>query len=362
MKNLKRIFSIAIALIMIFAFAACSNNTPAPAPAPAPAAPAPAAPAPAGPAASASGFEGAPTFDLKIAHPHPAGSGTDVGYTRFAELMEEYTEGTVKATVFPAGSLITTAEGVDALRNGTVEICQISSGDVATVIPALNLIEIPGSYSQRNTDYVEGIAPVMRETMAPYGIHFLYPQPGTPSWFFSNIDIVKSPADMAGKKVRASGQYGGKAIEIWGGSPVTITLADLTTAMERNTVDIIITPGLGAYSNGWYELEHYISVADISTLMAMMAMSEDTFQKMTPAQQDAVHRAALEGAMAMYEATMKDVEEGFIVMGDYGNEIYTLTDAENLVFKQALDPLRQQVLDDVGAEAENLEAVLKQFR
>jgi TRAP-type C4-dicarboxylate transport system substrate-binding protein len=251
---------------------------------------------------------------------------------------------------------------VEAVRNGTVDIAQLSSGDVATIIPAINLIEIPGSYSQANTDYVEGVTPALREVMAPYGMHFLYPQPGTPSWLFSNLKQIKSPEDMKGLKVRASGKYGGLAIEQWGGSPVTITLADLTTAMERNTVDVILTPGLGAYSNGWYELEHYITVSDITTLMAMMVMNLDVYKSMTPEQQEAVNTAALEGAMYMYNETMKDVEEGFTVMNEYGNEIYTLTDAENDAFKDSLQPLRDQVIAEVGGEAQKLEDTLKKFR
>jgi TRAP-type C4-dicarboxylate transport system substrate-binding protein len=307
-------------------------------------------------------FDGAPTFDLKIAHPQPKGSGTDLGYERFAQKMEEYSGGTIKATIYPAGSLVSSAEAVEGLRNGTVDIAQISSGDLATVIPAINMIEIPGSYSQANTDYVEAVKPVMREITEPFGIYFLSPQPGTPSWFLSNTKQIKSAADMVGLKVRASGQYGGKAIEVWGGSPVTLTLADLTTAMERNTVDVVITPGLGAYSNSWYELEHYITVTDVSTLMAMMAMNMDLFNQMTPAQQDAVNKAVIEGAKLMYDETVREVEEGFIVMEEYGNEVYTLTDEENDAFKQVLQAMRDEAVAAFGDDAKKLEDVLATIR
>ncbi|MDR1028401.1 MAG: TRAP transporter substrate-binding protein [Clostridiales Family XIII bacterium] len=354
-KNWKKFLCIAMALCLIFALAACGGgNKDADTDADA---------TDTGDTTEASSdFDGAPTFDLKIAHPQPDGSSTDLGYRKFAELMEEYTEGTVKATIYPAGSLVSSAEAVEGLRNGTIDIAQISSGDAATVIPALNLIEVPGSYSQANTDYVEGLAPAMREAMDPYGIHFLYPQPGSPSWLFSNLKQITSPDDTKGLKVRASGKYGGLAIERWGGSPVTITLADLTTAMERNTVDVILTPGLGAYSNGWYELEHFITVSDISTLMAMMTISKSLWDQMTPAQQEAVDRAALDGAMHMYEETLKEMEEGMGVMEAYGNELYTLTDAENALFIDALQPLRDEVVAEVGAEAEKLEAELAKFR
>jgi TRAP-type C4-dicarboxylate transport system substrate-binding protein len=167
---------------------------------------------------------------------------------------------------------------------------------------------------------------------------------------------------MKGLNVRAAGKYGGQAIQAWGGNPVTITLADLTTAMERNTVDVVLTPGLGAYSNGWYELEHYISVSDITTLMAMMTMRQDLWESLTPEQQDAVNRATIEGANLMYDETMREVEEGFTVMGEYGNEIYTLTGAENAAFKDPTQVIRDQIVQEVGEEAQKLEEVLAKFR
>jgi TRAP-type C4-dicarboxylate transport system substrate-binding protein len=360
-KRKKAISFIAVICLVLFTLAGCNWNKAADTPPPA-ADTGGSGAAVGDSSAGASEFDGAPTFDLKISHPHPKGSGTDLGYEKLAEMMETYSEGTIKSTVYPAGSLMSTAEAVEAIRNGTADIAQISSGDVATIIPAINLIEIPGSYSQKNTDYVEAVKPVMREIMEPYGIYFLSPQPGTPSWFFSNLKQIKTPADMKGIKVRASGQYGGKAIEAWGGSPVTITLADLTTAMERNTVDVVITPGLGAYSNGWYELEHYITVTDISTLMAMMVMNMDLYNRMTPAQQDAVNRATIDAAQFMYDETVKEVAEGFPVMEAYGNEIYTMTDAENDEFKNALQPMRDAAVAEFGDDAKKLEDVLKTVR
>lgn len=354
----KSVSIIAVACMLVVSLTACGgNNSPAPA-APPEDTPAASEEKPATETPASDDQE----FNVKIAHPHPAGSATDKGWIKFTELLEEYSGGTIKSEIFPAGSLVSTAEAVEALRNRTVDFAQLSSGDLGTLIPAMNIIEVPGTFKQHGTEYVAGVAPAMRELMSPYGIFYIYAQPGTPSWFFSNKKQIITPEDMQGLTVRASGKYGGQAIEAWGGSPVTITLADLTTAMERNTVDVVITPGLGAYSNGWYELMHYITVTEVTTLMAMMAMSQGLYDEMSPAQQEAVDKAGYEAAIFMYEMTMADVETGNQVMAEYGNSIEVLTDEQNNAFFELAEPLRQSLIAEIGPEAEQLDQAFVDFR
>ena len=359
MKNWRKLTSIAVVMCMVLVLAAC--NSPAAEP-PEPA-PAPTQTPPAAPEGTASEFDGAPTFELKLSHAHPAGSGTDVGFNTLAEKIAEYTEGTVTATVYPGGSLIASNEAVEALRNGTLDVAHISSGDLATMIATLNLLDVPGSYVLTNDDaYYMEFGSVLREIIEPYGIQLLMPMPAVPSWFFSNKLNPRSPSDLQGLTVRSSGKYGGLAVEIWGGSPVTITLADLPTAMERNTVDVVMSPGLGAYSNSWYEIQHHLTVTEINTVMAMMAMSKQVFDQMTPAQQDALYRAAFDGCKAIFDFTMDEINFGMSVMSDYGNQIEELTPEENAVFKESLQPLRDQIVDEVGEEAAKLEAALQKIR
>ena len=353
----KSVCIIAILCLLFGTFSACTTPKKDPAPAPAPSDPS---------APAESGGTDAPateeqTYDLKIAHPHPKGSGTDVGWEKFAELLEEYSDGTIKATIYPGGSLVSSAEGVEAVRSGTVDFAQISSSDLGPLIPAINMIEVPGSYRTDTPDFIEGLAPAMRDAMSPYGIYFLYPQ-GTASWFFSNIGHIKTFNDMKGLRVRAAGKYGALAVERWGGTSITLSLGDLITAMERNTVDVVLGPGVGAVSLGWYELEHYITVTDIITSMAILAMNQNLYDSMSPTQQDAVNKAGLEMAMIMYELTAKEVVDGLATMKEHGNDIYTFTPEENEAFLAPMDDLRAEVIAEFGEEAQKLDDALKKFR
>jgi TRAP-type C4-dicarboxylate transport system substrate-binding protein len=313
---------------------------------------------------TASAFANAPTFDLKASHPQPANTYTDEGYKRFAELVDEYTEGTIKITVYPAGSLVSMAENVQAVQNGTVEIGQMTSGDLATMAPIMNICEIPNSF---NGDWAEEGVPILNEILDPLGIHVLYRQSvGDPTLkgvaFLSNSVLVKSPEDLKGLKVRAAGQYSGRAAELWGGTPVTLTFADLAPAMERNTIDVVMTPLPGAFANSWYELEHYITSTGFVSPMALMTINKGIFDSMTPAQQEAVSKAGKEACLYMDALSFEEIQKGISAMEEYGNEIHIMTAEEMAVFSEMLQPLYDEIVAQYGDLAKKLVDSYEKYR
>jgi TRAP-type C4-dicarboxylate transport system substrate-binding protein len=308
-------------------------------------------------------FANAPTFELKASHPQPAGSSTDVGYEKLAELVEEYTDGTIKITVYPAASLVSMAENVQAVQNGTVEIGQMTSGDLATMAPILSVCEIPAALSG---EWADETKPIYNEILEPLGLHVLHLQAGTDptlrgAAFLSNTVLVKTPDDLKGLKVRASGQQAGKAVELWGGTPVTLTFADLAPAMERNTVDVVMTPLPGAFANSWYELEHYISSTPFIPLMAFMTINKDIYDSMTPAQQEAISKAAKEACLHMDALSYDEIIEGLDVMEEYGNEIYIMTEEEAAAFSDILEPLYDEIIEQNGDLAKRLVDAYKKY-
>lgn len=105
----------------------------------------------------------------------------------------------------------------------------------------------------------------------------------TTPYVFMCRDMVTSVADLAGKKVRASG--GGVSItEIAGATPVSMSPAEATTALERGTLDCV----LGAVS--WLRSYGYQDVVEsvVDSPMGMggppilMFVNRDSWESMTP--------------------------------------------------------------------------------
>lgn len=90
--------------------------------------------------------------------------------------------------------------------------------------------------------------------------------------------------DLKGKKIRVQGASQGDFVEGLGGTPVTITFAEVVPSMEKGVVDCGITGTMPAYLAKWYQVADtafYLPVGYTLTFTAVNlntwnALSEDT--------------------------------------------------------------------------------------
>lgn len=299
---------------------------------------------------------------LKLAHPQPGGSATDLTYQFFAEKVAEYTNNTVEIEIYPANSLINSDESMGSLSNGNVDLSHLGSGDLSTRIPAMAVWDVPGAFtaaSRENQDYVWETQDLMIEMLEGIGIRYLNILPGTANWMLSNKHLIVTPEDMQGLNVRVSGKYTGLAIQEWGGNPVTIPLNDLATAMERNTVDVVMSAGLGVGPFKWYELEHFITDSGVCNMIACLGMNLDKFNSMSAEQQEGFQKAADEMSVFSINQVLDDMVETYTLMEDYGNEFYELTAEETKVLIDAAKPAMEQAIADGGEDAQKLYDILQ---
>ena len=166
--------------------------------------------------------------------------------------------------------------------------------------------------------------------------------------------MVRSPADFKGKAIRTSGKWGGEAIKLWGGSPVTIPLGDLPVALQRGTLDVVYTSWIVMDSFKLYESARNISFTTIQNMLTGMNMSEKAWKSLNEEQQQGVIRAQ-KRYMKFISESYKNLKEKFEEkLKKSGGTAYDLTDEENAAFKQVRAPLMEQVKAVAGPEGEEL--------
>ena len=288
MKKITKILALILAICMLSVlFTGCGKEE-------APAAPStPAAPSdPAAPAAPSAPADVKPVT-LKLSHNTAATSITGVQYQAFADLVAEESGGSVNVEIYAAGSLVDDTGILDAVMDGT---CDMGHGMVAYMdglIKDLVPLEIPGYYSGDSfLEFSNGVQGIMESIMADYGIKFIGCNYQGQAGFVATEAPVQSPADLNGKAVRASGTYISKAVEAWGGAPTTIALPDLTTALERKTVDVAYTGWTVIGGFKLYEMAPNVTFTTITESYGCLIMSMDSFEKLSAEQQAAVDRAA----------------------------------------------------------------------
>jgi TRAP-type C4-dicarboxylate transport system substrate-binding protein len=197
--------------------------------------------------------------------------------------------------------------------------------------------------------------PILDKIFAKYGVKYIGPgYPETAAFGATKKITVRSPADFKGKAIRTPGKWGGEAIKMWGGSPVTITLGDLAVALQRGTVDVVYTSWIVIDSFKLYEPAPNITFTSIQNILTGLMMSEKAWKGLTAEQQQAVMRAEKRWRDFIennYKNLMTQFEEK---LKKSGGAFYHLTDAENAAFKKVRQPLLDQIKALIGPDGEAL--------
>jgi TRAP-type C4-dicarboxylate transport system substrate-binding protein len=183
------------------------------------------------------------------------------GFQKFAEIVDQKTQGRVKIQIFPAGTLHGWSEGVDAVLGGVADISwmpadkRLACYRVTSLYPSLvnmdKQIELDSKYSSLIRPEAEkaGLVPLINS-------NYSYDQ----EWWFKgpNTDISK----LEGKLVRSIGPLVSMMIESWGGKPVFIAPKEVYQSAERGVVDGI-NMGVATYSSWklWDVMPHMVSAS-----------------------------------------------------------------------------------------------------
>jgi len=180
---------------------------------------------------------------------------------KYAEWVEELSDGQIKIKVYGGGELVPSLEAFDAVSNGTIEMGSGASYYWAGKTSAAQFFAaVPfGMNSQQLTSWLEtgGGYDLWKKTYAKFNlVPFLGGNTGVQmgGWFNREINSV---ADFKGLKMRLPG-IGGKVLEKAGGAAVLVAGGEIYTSMERGVIDA--TEWIGPYHDykmGFHKVAKY---------------------------------------------------------------------------------------------------------
>lgn len=238
---------------------------------------------------------------LKFSHTDQPGGSRHKAAELFAKKVAEYTQGRYEVRVFPAGQLGNDPKAIEQLQLGGIDFTVSSTGSYATHIPSLNLTMLPflvENYDQGWKFYDESKWLQTQFAMAPTkGFRFL----STWEAGFRNMTTkapLATPADAKGKKLRSfpnemmrwTLDSMGFAVQIMPLPEVYLAIQQGAVAGQENPIDTI-------YSNKFYEVAPNITLTNHVYSPIPLTISEKTWQKLSPADQAAVTKAAKESAV-----------------------------------------------------------------
>ena len=216
---------------------------------------------------------------------------------KFSEGVESKTNGKVKVKIFPNGQLGSETDMINSVRLGTLDMV-LTGETLQNWAPKAALMAVPYAFrdlNHMNTVLNGEIGQEIKENIQTNaGLIPLYYHERAPRNLTTNREI-KSVGDLKGMIIRVPDvPIFVKTWEKLEAKPTPMSLQEVFTSLQQNTIHAQENPYDLIYSLGFYEVQKYAYETEHVIQWIYATVGEKQFNKLTPEQQTAVLEAAEE--------------------------------------------------------------------
>lgn len=258
---------------------------------------------------------------LKMGHIRDTSHPTHLGALRFAELVDEKTDGRVEVNVFP-----------DSQLGGIQEMfVQIQTGDLEMVYGGINTLAfidggepfeitaIPFLYRDyehmRSALQADFFEPIFEEVEANTGVHVINVAGDTAPRGLSASKPIYGPEDFERLKIRtAASEVVLRAMQKLGALPQQIPFADLYVALRTGVVDAQENGAIVVVNNSLYEVQPYYMQTDYIRDIETFYVDPEVWAGLSEEDRQAIYEASEEAGALVTELTREQLAEAYEVL------------------------------------------------
>ena len=307
MKKAFRPISLLLFIVLAFSLAACGGTTPA---------------------------TNAPVQVMEF-QMHTGQAASLVGsVTVFVEAIEEVSGGAMKINYLP-NSDYRDKTALDELMSNNVDFTYASASPASATITEVGYIGMPGCYryaGEEDTEtflsFAAAIDDALNSILADYNTKYLALRPPNEMAIATVKKPVHSAEDLEGMITRTSGTWLGQLMLLMNVPTANIATNEMATALQRSTVDAVLTGTEQLVNNQVYEVSEYISIISEVDGIGLLLCCQTTWDSLTDQQKAWVEEAStlyMERNLQIKTQAFKDNLKKF---EDAGIEVYSFTDEE----------------------------------
>lgn len=285
----------------------------------------------------------------------------------WAKELEEKTGGSLKVAFFDPDTLCPDKEAYDSAASGVVDIGATNCGYTAGKFPISEVIELPFMFNSSEVasmtywEMIQRFPELQNEFKDAKPIFH---------WTSALMQIittnkqVKTLEDLKGMTIISITSLSTDFLHHYGANPIEIPMTDAYLALQRNMAQGIMLPIAPAKSFKITDVAKYITIADISLCPMLGVINWDTFNNLTPEQQQ-IFTEVTEGKLS--RRLGQTLDEGSVEDGNWmkeqGIEFYVLPEKEKERWIKAVEPMYQAWLDKMDKKGiKNAQEILDEAR
>jgi len=269
-----------------------------------------------------------------------------VALDKFAELLDERSNGEITLKLFHSGVLGSQPDAIEQVRIGGLAIGNFNLGPIGPIAPEANVVSLPFIFKDMGHMHraLDGEAGAQISAgMAKKGLVALAWYDSGARSFYNSKKPVTSPADIEGMKVRVMNNdlYSGM-ISAMGGNPSPMAFAEVFQSLKTGVVDGAENNWPSYESTGHFEVAGFYSLSQHLIIPECVCMNADMFNALSAEDQEMVTTAARESAelqRELWEARAISSREKVMAAGVQFNEI-----PDKSEFQAAMQPVYDKYL------------------
>lgn len=287
---------------------------------------------------------------LRLGHIQSEDHAWHKGSEKFAELVEDKTNGSVKVDLYPSSTLGDDRDLVEGMQIGSVDFALVA-GVMSNFYEKYSILELPYLFEDQNHLeeflYGEGGEELQQETLEETGVR------GLEFWVRPPRELtaskpVESPSDLKGIKIRVPNiEASVKGWETMGANPTPMNFSEVYSSLQTGVIDAQENPIPFIASSKIQEVQNYLINTDHVYGYVQLLMSDKTYEKLSESEQQAIEEAAREARNYQNDVAEKQEQEALEMIKDEGVEI---VDIDKDPFREIVQPINEKLADKYGRE------------
>lgn len=284
------------------------------------------------------------------------------GAMEFAELVDKYSDGSVKIKVHPGGALgFKGQELLNVVKNGMVPMSDILMGVVAGSSHIFGLSSLPmlvSNYADAARLYEES-KPLYEKAALKWNQKMLYAAPWPPSGLVTK-NPINTTKDLEGLKIRTYDKNGAAFLKALGASPLSLPWGEVYTSLQTGVIEAVLTSAESAKNGKFWEVLNNFKSINYAFPLNMVTINMDYWNALSKDQKAAVMKAASETEVSQWKNSENRTLTALEVIKENG---MSLSEQPEDDLKKAMDEAAEKIVDEYLKKAKkDTKAVLNQFK
>lgn len=295
---------------------------------------------------------GAKTIEMTYSTFFPAPHIQAVLATEWAKEVEKRTNGAVKVTVFPGGTLTPAPQVYDGVVKGISDIGMSVFSYTAGRFPLMEVIDMPLGY--KNGAQATRLINAFYQKFQPKELgdtQVMFLMAHGPGIVNTAKKPVRKMEDLKGMKIRCTGTSA-KIVTHLGGTPVAMPQTETYDALQKGVVEGVMSPIETA--KGWRFAEvvkyHTMNYGSAYSLAFFVVMNKAKWNALPKDVQATIQKINEEYIEKTAQAWSNSDKEGLEYTKSKGNEVITLSKQEDERWAKQVAPILDEYVKAMKAK------------